>query len=89
MGIKYAEITNCICFLYDHIGVRDGLLFITQGPVELPPLPPQPGQTGFITSDLILPTLEASTGDAVISVTLTNTGTAEVTHELKLVIDGK
>ena len=53
-----------------------------------PPPPPQPGPTGFITSNLNLPTMDESPGDAVISVTLTNTGTAEASHELKLLVDG-
>ena len=57
-------------------------------PAEPPP-PPQPGPTGFITSDLLLPTMEESPGDAVISVTVTNTGTSEASHELRLLIDGK
>lgn len=58
-------------------------------PAEAPPPPsPQPGPTGFLTSNLNLPTMGESAGDAVISVTLTNTGTAEASHELKLVIDG-
>ncbi len=55
---------------------------------EPPSPPPQPGPTGFITSDLKLPALDESPGDATISVTVTNTGTAEATHELKLLIDG-
>lgn len=53
-----------------------------------PPPPPQPGPTGFLTSDLVLPTLEESPGDATISVTVTNTGNVEASHDLKLVIDG-
>lgn len=56
---------------------------------EAPPATPQPGPTGFLTSDLLLPTLEESPGDAHIGVTVTNTGTEESSHELKLVIDGK
>lgn len=52
------------------------------------PLSPQPGPTGFITSDLNLPDMEESPGDAVIRVTVTNTGTAEASHELKLFVDG-
>ena len=58
----------------------------TQAP---PPTTPQPGPTGFITSNLNLPTMGESAGDAVIVVTVTNTGTAEASHELKLVIDGQ
>ena len=63
-----------------------------KGPAQGPTAtttPPQPGPTGFITSDLNLPTLEASTGEATISVTVTNTGTAEATHDVNLLIDGQ
>jgi hypothetical protein len=59
-----------------------------KAPTESSPPPPQPGPTGFLTSNLSLPSLEASGGDADISVTVTNTGTIEASHELKLMIDG-
>ncbi len=61
----------------------------TQNPPSSPPPPPKPGPTGFLTSNLQLPTLDASAGDAKIMVTVTNTGNVEATHDVKMFIDGQ